>query len=128
MLPILFQLVLSLLLAAAYASPHLLANSSSYNGVIVTVTSTLTATVVVSSSTTSRSSTSPAQPLTQPTSWLTVTAARSGSAIHLLPMNAAGRRFYLGGSTLSYCPDEVMTQGDCPPGNTTVISLCSMVR
>jgi hypothetical protein len=78
------------------------------------VTSTLTATVIASTSTTTSSTTTYATPLTQPTSWLTVTAARSGSEIHLLPMNAAGLRFWLGGSTISYCPEEVEAQGACP--------------
>ncbi|EAS27503.1 IgE-binding protein [Coccidioides immitis RS] len=49
-----------------------------------------------------------------------VMASRSGSPIHSLPMNAAGRAFWLGGTTQSYCPIQV---GDnCPPGNETVIA------
>jgi hypothetical protein len=74
-------------------------------------------------------STSTTYPQTVPTSWFTVSAARYGSEIHLLPMSAAGLRFYLGGNTVSYCPDSVMNSTiGCPPGNTTVMSLCSMVR
>jgi hypothetical protein len=67
-------------------------------------------------------------PQTVPTSWFSVSAARFGSEIHLLPINAAGLRFYLGGNTVSYCPDSVMNSTiGCPPGTTTVISLCNMV-
>ena len=128
MLHFLQLLVVALLLATVCASPEPQVNSTANNGAVVTVTSTFTSTVLASPSATESSSTTPAQPLTVPTSWLTITAARSGSPIHLLPMNAAGRRFYLGGSTLSYCPTQVETAGDCPPGNTTVVSLCGMVR
>lgn len=58
---------------------------------------------------------------------ITVMSARSASPIHLLPMNAAGRAFWLGGRTQSYCPVQVGNA--CPPGNTTVIAgLSSMVH
>ncbi|KAJ5248822.1 hypothetical protein N7468_000273 [Penicillium chermesinum] len=36
-----------------------------------------------------------------------VTALRSGSPIHFAPLNAAGDRFYLGGKTVTFCPDDV---------------------
>ncbi|PGH10542.1 hypothetical protein AJ80_07488 [Polytolypa hystricis UAMH7299] len=50
----------------------------------------------------------------------TVMALRSASPIHFLPMQAAGRHFWLGGKPSTYCPVQV---GDnCPPGNHTVIS------
>jgi hypothetical protein len=37
-----------------------------------------------------------------------------------MQMNAAGRKFYLGGTTASYCPsiDGIV----CPPGNQTVFA------
>ncbi|OCT54605.1 hypothetical protein CLCR_03078 [Cladophialophora carrionii] len=130
MLHSLLLLAVSLFLAVACASPRHQADYDDPLAIrdIVTVTSTLTATVIASTltSTTTSSTTTYATPLTQPTSWLTVTAARSGSEIHLLPMNAAGLRFWLGGNTISYCPEPAEAQGACPPGNTTVLSLCSM--
>ncbi|QKX57177.1 uncharacterized protein TRUGW13939_04285 [Talaromyces rugulosus] len=46
-------------------------------------------------------------------------AARSGSPIHLLPINAAGSGLYVGGSPSTYCPDMV---DPCPPGNETVFA------
>lgn len=48
-----------------------------------------------------------------------VMAIRSASPIHYMQMNAAGQRFWLGGETASYCPDQVP---DCPPGNQTVFA------
>ncbi|KAJ5110003.1 hypothetical protein N7532_002648 [Penicillium argentinense] len=36
-----------------------------------------------------------------------VTAARSGSPIHFLPLTASGSHFYLGGESQTYCPDGV---------------------
>ncbi|KAJ9294599.1 hypothetical protein DTO271G3_6867 [Paecilomyces variotii] len=49
----------------------------------------------------------------------TVTAARSGSPIHLLPLEAAGQSFWLGGSPATYCPTGEGIV--CPPGTDTVI-------
>ncbi|KAF2477855.1 uncharacterized protein BDR25DRAFT_4618 [Lindgomyces ingoldianus] len=49
-----------------------------------------------------------------------VMSARSGSNIHLLPLNAIGGKFFLGGSPSSYCPPEVGTA--CPPGTSTVLA------
>ena len=112
MLHFLHLFAASLCLVFGSALPQI--SSSSDDGVVVTVTSTLTATVVPSTSTTSTSTSSHANPITQPTSWLTITAARSGSAIHLLPMNAGGFRFWLGGSTISLCPESVQTMNACP--------------
>ncbi|KAJ5648721.1 hypothetical protein N7490_005093 [Penicillium lividum] len=49
-----------------------------------------------------------------------VMSVRSGSPIHYLQMNASGQKFYLGGTTSSYCPS---IQGlVCPPGNQTVFA------
>lgn len=36
-----------------------------------------------------------------------VTAARSGSPIHFLPLTAAGSHFYLGGKSQTYIPEGV---------------------
>lgn len=48
-----------------------------------------------------------------------VTAARSGSPIHFLPLTAAGSKFWLGGKSQTYCPDVVP---DCAKGtNDTII-------
>ncbi|KAB8076929.1 hypothetical protein BDV29DRAFT_73087 [Aspergillus leporis] len=47
-----------------------------------------------------------------------VMAGRSASPIHLLAMNAAGQKFWLGGETTSYCP---LPEG-CPAGTSTVFS------
>ncbi|PYI10708.1 hypothetical protein BO78DRAFT_270625, partial [Aspergillus sclerotiicarbonarius CBS 121057] len=52
----------------------------------------------------------------------TVTSARSGSPIHLLQLTIFSGRFYLGGRTSSYCPSGVAQEGECPPGNETVLS------
>ncbi|KIV85247.1 hypothetical protein PV11_00969 [Exophiala sideris] len=84
---------------------------------------TLTST---STSTTSSSITTAVGPITSPTSSITVVSARSGSPIHFLRMNARGLRFWLGGDTLSYCPEEVEQIDACPPGNETVFDLCNM--
>lgn len=63
------------------------------------------------------STTSPSPPLTTPTSAYGVISARSASPVHLLPMNAVGQAFYLGGEPTSYCP--LIKQTDCPAGNVT---------
>ncbi|WEW61453.1 hypothetical protein PRK78_006943 [Emydomyces testavorans] len=49
-----------------------------------------------------------------------VISSRSASPIHLLPMNAAGRAFWLGAPTQTYCPTVVGNA--CPPGKDTVIA------
>lgn len=48
-----------------------------------------------------------------------VMAARSGSPIHFLQLNAAGTSFWLGGETSSYCPSSVGSA--CPKGDVTVL-------
>ncbi|CDM27433.1 hypothetical protein DTO013E5_4397 [Penicillium roqueforti] len=62
-----------------------------------------------------------AAPVTQSTANppFSVMSIRSGSPIHYLQLNAAGQKFYLGGSTATYCPTQVT---DCPPGNQTVLA------
>ena len=49
-----------------------------------------------------------------------VVAIRSGSGIQYASLNAAGQKFYLGGTTTSYCPSE--TVQTCPPGDQTIIA------
>lgn len=58
-------------------------------------------------------------PASNPPPNFSVMAIRSASPIHYLQMNAAGQKFYLGGSTASYCPSQVP---HCPPGNQTVFT------
>ena len=120
MLHFLTLLAASLFFAVACASPPPQGDHNNPIAIrdVITVTSTLTATVIASTSTTTSLTTTYASPLTQPTSWLTITAERSGSEIHLLPMNAGGLRFWLGGNTISYCPEEVETQNACPVSQT----------
>lgn len=48
-----------------------------------------------------------------------ILSSRSASPVHLLPMNANGGAFYLGGNTSTYCPPQV---GSCPPGTQTVLA------
>ncbi|KIW98372.1 uncharacterized protein Z519_00032 [Cladophialophora bantiana CBS 173.52] len=126
---------MSLAYAATFASPRSQASttpcvetdtSTAASDTVITVANTLTAIVTASRPTTPVSSSSPVGLLTTPTSWLTVMASRISSPIHLLPMNAAGYRFFLGGETVSYCPTDVEETGDCPAGNQTVLSPCAM--
>lgn len=102
-------------------SPYRYGSSCAENGTLTSTSATLSTTTTSSATSTSTG------PITAPTAPITVVAARSGSPIHFLRMNAAGLRFYLGQETLSYCPSEVDGVGACPPGNETVFSLCSMV-
>ncbi|KAL4884435.1 hypothetical protein BJY04DRAFT_182487 [Aspergillus karnatakaensis] len=54
----------------------------------------------------------------QPPAAFTVISSRSASPIHLLPLNAAGQSFYLGGSASTYCP----LPSNCPNGTSTVFA------
>src|SRR5438309_7217048 len=54
------------------------------------------------------------------TTGFTAIAARSASPIHLQSINAAGLKFWIGKSTSSYCPSEVVP--DCPAGTDTVFA------
>ena len=99
-------------------------NATGTAGTFTTIFET-TITTTLSSTPTSTSQSTTTDPITVPTSALTAISFRIGSPIHLLTMNAAGERLYLGGQTLSYCPSDVVKA--CPPGNETVFSLCSMV-
>ncbi|KAJ5663247.1 hypothetical protein N7507_003978 [Penicillium longicatenatum] len=49
-----------------------------------------------------------------------VTAARSGSPIHFLPLTASGSHFFLGGKSSTYCPSEVVP-GCAGRTNETII-------
>ncbi|OOF95863.1 hypothetical protein ASPCADRAFT_207198 [Aspergillus carbonarius ITEM 5010] len=61
----------------------------------------------------------PSQPkAARDTTTFSIMSARSGSPIHLLPLNAAGGAFYLGGETSSYCP----IASGCPAGTETVFA------
>ena len=94
----------------------------------LTFTRTYTHTVTPDPHPTSASSTSSSPPAL-PTRPYTIISACSGSPVHLLPMNAAGFRFHLGGSSASYCPTAVTEGGGkCPPGNATaLLGTCSLV-
>lgn len=48
-----------------------------------------------------------------------VTAARSGSPIHYLPLTASGGHFWLGGKSQTYCPSSVGSS--CYKQNDTII-------
>ncbi|KAF1949309.1 hypothetical protein CC80DRAFT_497625 [Byssothecium circinans] len=51
-----------------------------------------------------------------------VISARSASPIHLLPLNANGGKFTLGGSPSPHCPPEVGEVCNAYPGNETVFA------
>jgi hypothetical protein len=61
-----------------------------------------------------------AQAAPAPTGYFSVISARSASPVHLLPLQARGGKFYLGGSTSSFCPENIPASS-CPAGNTTVL-------
>lgn len=71
--------------------------------------------------------TTSAAPTTRPTAPYGVMSIRSGSSVHLLPMQARGQNFYLGGSPATYCPQAPVTE--CPSGLDTVFAgLGALVR
>lgn len=47
-----------------------------------------------------------------------IIAARSGSPVHLQPVNANGQAFWIDKPTATYCPPQVSS---CPPGDVTVV-------
>lgn len=57
--------------------------------------------------------------ITSPTAPYGVMSARSGSPVHLLPMQARGQNFYLGGSPATYCPQPPVPS--CPAGLATIL-------
>jgi hypothetical protein len=58
--------------------------------------------------------------ITRPTAPYDVMSIRSASPVHLLPMQARGQNFYLGGSPATYCPQPPVTE--CPSGLDTVFA------
>ncbi|KAF2115205.1 hypothetical protein BDV96DRAFT_612582 [Lophiotrema nucula] len=58
--------------------------------------------------------------LAQTPGYFGVISARSASPVHLQTLQARGTKFYLGGSSSSYCPPEVADA--CPTGNDTVLA------
>ncbi|KAJ4303730.1 hypothetical protein N0V90_002631 [Kalmusia sp. IMI 367209] len=54
--------------------------------------------------------------------YFSVISARSASPVHLLPLNANGGKFYLGGTASGYCPPTVGETCDKYPGNETVLA------
>ncbi|MCJ1461424.1 hypothetical protein MMC07_000021 [Pseudocyphellaria aurata] len=55
-------------------------------------------------------------------SFFTITAARSGSAIHQQSVHASSRAFWIGKPTETYCPPQVDAEAACPPGTETVLA------
>jgi hypothetical protein len=51
-----------------------------------------------------------------------VISARSASPVHLLPLNANGGKFFLGGAPSSYCPPQAGDVCEEYPGNYTVFA------
>ncbi|EAW08764.1 putative IgE-binding protein [Aspergillus clavatus NRRL 1] len=56
---------------------------------------------------------------TNANSKFSIMSARSGSPVHLLPMNAVHGSFWLGESPSTYCPENIEELGACPPGTST---------
>lgn len=91
---------------------------------VVDFTSTLTATFYVSGQQ------SASVPQSTPTTYQTyvVSAVSPGSPIDMLPIQATGLGFFLGGYPATYCPSFVEELGGwCPAGNITGIDGCSLV-
>lgn len=59
--------------------------------------------------------------------YFTAFAFLRDSPIHLEPVTARNFSFWLGGPTVSYCPEVVAEAGYCDPGNYTAFSECTMV-
>ena len=89
-----------------------------------TISSTVTMTSEdrTSSSTTTSTSSKPTYTATE------IYAFRPNSPVHLLPFQAAGAVFRLGGSNAAYCPSYAERSGACDNEETiTGINNCSMV-
>lgn len=56
-----------------------------------------------------------------------VIALHSGSPIHFLSLNAAGGKFWLGGKTKTYCPDNVGVPCNKLTNDTILSSAVSLV-
>lgn len=63
-------------------------------------------------------------PSPAPSPYFSVISARSASPIHLLPLEANGGKFYLGGTRSAYCPADNVGEAVCAqyPGNTTTLA------
>lgn len=56
------------------------------------------------------------------TTYFGVISSRSASPIHLLPLQANGGKFFLGGTASGYCPSEIGEACASYPGNSTTLS------
>ncbi|KAL5392757.1 hypothetical protein DPSP01_000457 [Paraphaeosphaeria sporulosa] len=58
------------------------------------------------------------------TTYFGVISSRSASPIHLLPLQANGGKFFLGGTASGYCPSEAIGDETCAhyPGNSTTFA------
>lgn len=56
-------------------------------------------------------------------SFFTITAAHSGSPIHLQSVHASSQSFWIGKPAETYCPPRVDAEAACPPGTETVLGL-----
>lgn len=56
-----------------------------------------------------------------------VTAARSGSPIHFLPLTAQGSHFFLGGQSSTYCPSEVVPGCSARTNDTIIYGQSALV-
>lgn len=64
-----------------------------------------------------------ANAMAQSTGYFGVIATRSASPIHLLPLEANGGHFFLGGANSAYCPPELGEEVCAAyPGNDTVLA------
>ena len=95
----------------------LLGVASLFVPVIAQVQSTTTCT-----NTTVNGSTCFTDPSTSVSTPFVVYGFRPGFEVVHQYWQAAGERFYLGGSPATYCPDSVEETNDCPPGNATVFT------
>lgn len=88
----------------------------------ITISSEDTTMQIASSGTTSSTSSKPTYTATE------LYAFRPNSPVHLLPFQAAGAVFRLGGSNAAYCPSYAERSGACDNEETiTGINNCSMV-
>lgn len=66
--------------------------------------------------------------VSRPGPTFTAIAVRTGSPLHLQPINAVRQRFFIGPQIRTFCPETVEEYDACPPGDVTAFTLCSMVR
>lgn len=65
--------------------------------------------------------------VSRPGPTFTAIAVRTGSPLHLQPINAVRQRFFIGPQIRTFCPETVEQYDACPPGDVTAFTLCSMV-